>query len=519
MKKLYSLAALALMGGAMCITSCSSDNLAGPETEQPSVTVGPGEQVINIGVDGMSESGATRADGTLPDRKLRSAVARASINRVKVIITRVASIPQSYTGLRDFTPQHWVPAQNGVAGHFADETNGTYIIKAHKEYADWATEANIEDAQTGIKGAQWKLAGAEKLPAGYYVAYAFGTNQNNYSESDTNYGKMVTAPNDSIIANAEWPLKVSKTGTPDAIKEIFAGMTAFEVKGDGSVNGELVLRRQVAGTLGYVTRIPVYGEAPNDHEVGTKLRLVGAGVSTGLVMGALNQTSDVKFVVNGYKHGTDVTSYPALGTGDFDANFPDHMNSHNAKLLWEMNISDWWDTTTNHGDTNGDNTLDIEDQANWKNALSSEKTVSVRKGTMLAGEFVFPFPAVTGTAHALQLQMLNASNKIIRVWNVRLPEADPQLSTKATLYFCNTNGLFNHTAGIDNDQDNYDILRNHLYSIGIRKQFDMDKDKDPDPDDPTPTPGDDDKPADLTKKTIYLNVDPAWETVHQMGLD
>ena len=58
----------------------------------------------------------------------------------------------------------------------------------------------------------------------------------------------------------------------------------------------------------------------------------------------------------------------------------------------------------------------------------------------------------------------------------------------------------------------YSVLRNHLYTLGMRKAGDNGGDDDPD--------GDEDKPEDLNKgQQLVIKVSGAWENITGMVLD
>ena len=308
--------------------------------------------------------------------------------------------------------------------------------------------------------------------------------------------------------------------------EVFAGSAPFVVtkkavaEGTGSsdayqFNVALTLHRQVAGTIGYFTNIPVKGNADHATAVGTKLRLVASNRSDNAVFAAFNSaytggagtptttTSDVKYVVNGYDNSETKTQ---TANAKFYGS-----TTNDAYTVYEVALSSWFTGTTGSPvqmDTNGDGLLNSSDT--WTNAINSENTTpNVKTGTVLAGSFLFPF-ALDGSKPTFQLQMLDSNGNIIRYWNIRLQSAtgssDSQISQKASLV---------SAAGVVSDNSteesavNYSVLRNHLYSIGARNKGDGGGTEE----------GDDDKAQDLNNETLILRVNDNWEMIHQMDID
>ncbi len=158
-------------------------------------------------------------------------------------------------------------------------------------------------------------------------------------------------------------------------------------------------------------------------------------------------------------------------------------------------------------DTNNDGLLNGSDTG-WQNAIdASNTTTKVKTGTVLAGSFLFPF-ATDGTTPTFQLQMLDASDNIIRFWNIRLQTsstADSQINQTATKV--DKDG--NTSTGVTESFVNYSVLRNHLYSIGARNNGD---------DGGGDTTGDD-QAQPLNNETLILRVNDNWEMIHQMDID
>ncbi len=308
--------------------------------------------------------------------------------------------------------------------------------------------------------------------------------------------------------------------------EVFAGSAPFlvtkkQIVEDGDqyayeFNVSLTLHRQVAGTIGYFTNIPVKGNVDHADKVGAKLRLVASNRSDNAVFAYFNSeykgdagtpsSEKVAYVVNGY----DNTG----GTRTPDAKFY-NSTEKDAYIVYEVKLSDWFKGTGGSPvgmDTNNDGLLNASDatsDGDWVNPLDSEnKKPDVKKGTVLASSFLFPF-ATDGTTPTFQLQMLDQDNNIIRFWNIRLQtsstSSDSQIDQKATLV--KSDGKTEEN-GVKDTFVNYSVLRNHLYSIGARNKGDDGGDD-----------ADNDKAQPLNNETLILRVNDNWEMIHQMDID
>ena len=133
------------------------------------------------------------------------------------------------------------------------------------------------------------------------------------------------------------------------------------------------------------------------------------------------------------------------------------------------------------------------------------------KGSVFAGKFIVPFALTTGK-NTMELQLLDKDKNILKVWNVTIPDANT----------AEGNGVQDVSASI------FNVVRNHMYNLGIKVDQNIKPEPGkPDPD-PDPTPGPDpvdptpdvDEPEDLSKgQNLVLKVNDNWETIHQMGLE
>lgn len=465
---------------------------------------------------------------TRANRPLYSTEAKQDINKVKVVIYKLAD-KNTTLQYDDF---------GNITGMYGEKT-----IVAEKTFTPWMNGGVSSTYSNGTKGhgrqASWTLSTDDMIKdEGMYVAYAVGYNDEEYTaidgvDSEKGFDDLVKTTKDTEVKYT-FPLNVKQ---PDdaTIKEVFAGATVFEIKNNSNdpenveayeFNISLTLHRQVAGILGYFSNIPVTGnadhlvDAENKPYVGTKLRLVASNKTVNAVFAGFNSeytgnegkpsTTNVKYVVNGYNTNDSKSTPDAKFYSDDQAS-----KDNDAYTVYEVNLSDWFTGTGENGmDTNGDGILNEKDT--WTNALKG-KGANVQAGTALAGKFMFPFTAVADRA-TLQLQLLADDGTIIRIWNIRLSQQDAQQSNKEVT-LVGADGTMGNNGGVKENNINYSIVRNHLYSVGTRGAGDN-PDPDPeDPDGPVDPDNPDDKPQDLNNESLILRVNDNWEMIHNMEVD
>lgn len=542
MRNLFLTAAIALTGAA--ITACSSTDeiISGSGTDTPQTA--QGEQVITIGVAGSGSGFTTRA-GALAERKLRSAISAQRINNVKVVIVK-ATKKAGITGKDNYVTS-WQPA----------EANATqFTCYATTTFDDWmATSTGVG---TGNRRQEWKI-GKGTLPAGHYLAYAIGSQATN-TTTETGKFNTIEAKDDAKsktgLITEQFPCNPERGRTGYSLGanqitypgEIFAGMVDFEVGASGDISVTLNLHRQVAGALGYFKNIPRWGDeqAKQDNGgtniEGAYLRLVSANCSNGMLCGAFNSgftttNNDVQYIMNGYHRSTPNTGAAAFAapTADTNVKFRDGTG---AFVVYEAKISDWFTGTAHNGDTNDDGTFNEDDltkdaqgnvTAGWTNHCANDgytedngtqHKVTVQPGTILAGEFAFPFERLADH-ETLELQLLSSNGTIIRNWKVVLPENDSNSSqigkNAIAVNFDATTSQYSFVQATKaEEKDKFSFLRNHIYCLGKRMKTTYD------PDGPTPGPDPDpdpDDPIDLTKASVLVMVHGPWEEIHQMELE
>lgn len=337
----------------------------------------------------------------------------------------------------------------------------------------WMSNSNVIATSDG-NGRQTTivLKGNDKLAAGTYKAYAVGYSVN------SDYAELYK--NLSVLTKGKTFNAITVQTAGDA-EEIFAGTTEgnaqFTVGADGALSQRIVLKRQVAGTYGYFTNIPAKGAK---DEVATTLRLVASNKLKEVILDGFDLTN----AVNGK------TSF-----GNASAQYADGM--HTGYEIYSITLTDWFTA----GDSNGDGVLNEEDT--WqKDAAITDPGVSFKRGSVFGGKFLVPFAAVDGT-NTLQLQLLDGSNNILKYWNINLRAKQETVNT--------VSGADDNS--VEETTSVYSILRNSLYTIGLRKAGNdggEEPDDNPDTDDPT----------DLNKgQELIIEVNGAWDNIPDMSLD
>lgn len=344
-------------------------------------------------------------------------------------------------------------------------------------------------------GRQFTLTfkGNDRLEKGNYKVMAVGYSNESDYEYSLNATSAVGLTYDDITATL-------KAGKKEA-EEVFAGDADLKIGDDkkitnltsGEENGVAVtLHRQVAGSFGYFQNIP----ASVNGKAAATLRLVVRDKNDVLTFNNFNSSftangatgSTIKYYVNGSKSTSAATA---------DAKFN---NNEDGYVLYSIDLNTWFPG----GDQNKDGLLNAED-TNWKHP-DGVKT-QVVKGSVFGSNFVIPFNYAKGK-NTMELQLLDAKNNIIKTWTVSIPAAD--VNTDAT------NGNV-----ADASPSIFNVVRNHMYNLGVKTSNGTTTDPDPnkpDPDPNKPDPGKD-EPEDLTKsQNLILKVNDNWEAIHKLEL-
>lgn len=370
-----------------------------------------------------------------------------------------------------------------------------------------ATSAIVKDAKLDWKtsttytnhGRQLTLTykGDERLSEGNYKVMAVGYSDN----SDYTYDLDVTGT--SLTGKTYKDITATLKADKKDAEEVFAGDAELTIGADknitnltsGEKNGVAVtLHRQVAGSFGYFQNIP----ASVNGEAAATLRLVVRGKNDKLTFNNFNSSftttgNTIKYYVNG-----STSTGVALAA---DAKFN---NNDNGYVLYSIDLKKWFPSL----DENGDGVLNAQD-TNWKRP--SDVMTQVVKGSVFGSNFVIPFN-LTSDKSTMELQLLDASGKIIKFWTVSIPKADVNND--------DTNGNV-----ADESVSIFNVVRNHMYNLGVKTSTGTtttpdptNPTPDPNPDKPNPDPGKD-EPEDLSKsQNLILKVNDNWEFIHQMEL-
>ena len=369
------------------------------------------------------------------------------------------------------------------------------------------TKAIVKDAKLNWKesskydnhGRQLTLTfkGADRLKAGSYKVMAVGYSDN----SDYNYHSLDVTSTAALSGKYSDITATLKANA--AAEEVFAGDAALTIGDDQKITNltsgeedglDVTLHRQVAGSFGYFCNIP----AKVGGKTAKTLRLVVRDKNDMLTFNNFNSSftaagatgSTIKYYVNGSKSTTAPTSDAQFNNGD------------KGYVLYSIDLKTWFPQL----DENGDGLLNAEDT--W-NHPSDVKTTIV-KGSVFGSNFVIPF-ALTPEKSTMELQLLDAKGNIIKTWTVSIPTSDVNKEA--------TKGAIDESASI------FNVVRNHMYNLGVKPSNGGTKDPDPsnpnpDPNpDPDPDKPDPDKPEDLSKsQNLILKVNDNWEAIHQMEL-
>lgn len=370
------------------------------------------------------------------------------------------------------------------------------------------TKAIVKDAKLNWKesskydnhGRQLTLTfkGADRLEAGSYKVMAVGYSDN----SDYTYALDVTS---AAALSGNYKDITATLKDNKVAEEVFAGDAALTIGDDQKITNltsgeedglDVTLHRQVAGSFGYFCNIP----AKVGGKTAKTLRLVVRDKNDMLTFNNFNSSftaagatgSTIKYCVNGSK------SPDAALTSD--AQFKDGGNGY---VLYSIDLKTWFPEL----DKNSDGLLNAEDT--WKHP--DDVKTQVVKGSVFGSNFVIPFKYTDGKS-TMELQLLDTAGSIIKTWTVSIPESD--LNKVAA-----NGNVADVSASI------FNVVRNHMYNLGVKTSNGTTTD--PDPSNPTPKPDPDpdkpkpgtDQPEDLTKsQNLILKVNDNWEAIHQMEL-
>ena len=349
------------------------------------------------------------------------------------------------------------------------------------------------------------LTGDECLEEGKnYMAYVIGYHTGTYGGYEPFKGIEV-----GDYYNQTEVVTVPEDGSAD---EIFAGAEVFFVK-DGVIlsqrsseaeveHGLMVARRQVAGTFGYFTRIPVI---ENGKEV-AKLRLVSTKENRTAIFGGFRSVDDnLNFhkdnVINGMNPATD---YDCVLAGSLNKD---------AFSVYEIDLCKWFPGNTENAllplDANGDGYLDSAD-SNWKTDEENypKGTISLPRGTVFGDSFLVSIAMLKNDVDegipTFQMQMLDVDGNVIKYWDVVLRNLDTAGETRTLVSLPNgVNGRTEITELENIDTEScFSVVRNRLYTMGEKSQ--------------SQNYGED-EPIDLSKENVLvLDAHHEWQIMNSI---
>ncbi len=365
------------------------------------------------------------------------------------------------------------------------------IVKDEKK--DWKTSTTYTN-----HGRELTLTykGDQRLGEGNYKVMAVGYSDNSDYTYDLNVaGKdALTGTYKDITAT----LKANKVA-----EEVFAGDAELNINADKKITNltsgeedglDVTLHRQVAGSFGYFCNIP----ASVNGKAAATLRLVVRDKNDMLTFKDFNSSftttgSTIKYYVNG-----STSTGVALATTD------KFSNGDKGYVLYSIDLDTWFPG----GDNNHDGLLNADD-TNWDHP--ADVKTQVVKGSVFGSNFVIPFNYAEGK-NTMELQLLDAENNIIKTWTVSIPESDVNKVA--------ANGATDASASI------FNVVRNHMYNLGVKTSNGTTTPPDPSNPDPDPNKPDPDKPKpgtdepeDLSKsQNLILKVNDNWEAIHKLVL-
>ena len=371
-------------------------------------------------------------------------------------------------------------------------TKTNAIVK--DEQLDWTKSDKYDN-----HGRQHTLTykGNDRLEGGSYKVMAVGYSDN----SDYTYALDVTGA--SLTGKTYSDITATlKDGKKDA-EEVFAGDATLTIGDDKKITNltsgeedglDVTLHRQVAGSFGYFCNIP----ASVNGKAAATLRLVVRGKNDKLTFNHFNSSfTTTGNTIQYYVNGSTSTGVALATTDKFS-------NGDKGYVLYSIDLDTWFPG----GDNNHDGLLNADD-TNWDHP--ADVKTQVVKGSVFGSNFVIPFNYAEGK-NTMELQLLDAENNIIKTWTVSIPESDVNKVA--------ANGATDASASI------FNVVRNHMYNLGVKTSTGTTTPPDPSNPDPDPNKPDPDKPKpgtdqpeDLTKsQNLILKVNDNWEAIHQMEL-
>lgn len=342
---------------------------------------------------------------------------------------------------------------------------------------DWSSPNNLSSIPWSLESGQGRYAtvvlnDGECLSEGVdYMAYAIGYQSGTYDNYEPFKGYE--------IGDAYDRTEVASVPLGGSAEEIFAGAERFRVEngrilseqssGETSA-GVLIVRRQVAGTFGYFTRIPVEWQGRRV----AKLRLVATRRNRTVIFGGFRGLDDAydfskDNVVNGMNPRTD---YDARLNG---------AAVDNAFTVYEIDLARWFPGNPEDSrlpyDVSGDGYLDDGD-TNWQIDADTypQGSISLARGTVFGEKFWIAVDMTQSNPDlsipTFQMQMLDVGNEILQSWDVILQDFESAGENRTLVSL--PDGVQGRTqiSQLENQDTEtcFGIVRNRLYTMGEKSQ-------------------------------------------------
>lgn len=402
---------------------------------------------------------------------------------VQEFTVKVESIGESYLNREESAPQTRRPVSSVTPKQTIDKLDLIIIkndnsaeVVYHGTLEGWSDTQNfvsrpyIDGVKIG-REAVVRLSGDELLADGKdYLVYAIGYQSGTYGGyvpfKDVEVGQPFRYTETATVPEDGWA------------EEIFAGSQILHVE-NGRImtaedshselrDGTVVLRRQVAGTFGYFTRIPTEMEGKKV----ASLRLVATRRNRTVIFGGFRSMEDPENfnqenVINGMTPRTDYDARLAGSVKD------------DAFLVYEVVLKNWFPgNTENPGlplDQNGDGYLDGGD-TNWQ--VNEEKypdgSIKLQKGSVF-GDCFWVAAAMyeedkLKDLPTFQMQLLDETGGVLKHWDVLLREKVALQATRTVVTLGEDGRTVVTTETNPETEHCFSIVRNHLYTMGTKSR-------------------------------------------------
>lgn len=424
--------------------------------------------------------------------------ARHTLVAVQQFTIRVESVGESYLNqaTKASRPVSSVSPVQSIdrLAYVIIRNDGSAEVVCKGSFEGWSDTGNQTSVPyvDGIKKgrqATVTLRGDDLLEDGQgYLVYAVGYHTGTYG----GYVPFRDVETGKPLEKAE-VATVPEGGNAD---ELFAGAELLHVE-DGKIltapdshsaltDGTVTLRRQVAGTFGYFTRIPA---AIDGHEVASA-RLVATRRNRSVILAGFRSMEDPENfaqenVINGMTPRTD-----------YDARL-DGSAGNDAFVVYDIDLKNWFP----EGDTDGDGFLGTGDRWQTDKETYPDGSIKVQDGSVFGDNFWIASALyeedIRKGLPTFQMQLLDKSGNILKHWDVLLREKTALQQTRTVVTLDGDGKTVITTESNRETEYSYSIVRNHLYSMGTKSHGQS---------------YGEDEPIDLAEaETLVVDVENEWE--------